>query len=243
MFAHVTSFLAEIQQIQIVKDGGWDWSASAPWIVALLAMLVTLALGAFNYFFNWRIKRMEYLDKLGEELRTDKTLIAATRLLDWEIRTVTIDKVQFHYNVKMLERALVDHATLKPEEGFRPEEVVIRDTFDTFFGFLEKARYAVEIGLLKLEDIFASPMHYYLGKVLEKDEWTGCAVCRFLKAYGFPYTQKLLGEYRDIARFRASSPSYPPGVEADFVARTTAPVVAPGPPAAVTGSDAVSGSG
>lgn len=189
-------------RVELVKHGP-DWGDAAPWLVALGA----LAFSIYQFFTTTRVKRLEYLDGLAKTVRDEPLLQVATQMLDWEVRTIEFRAKRYVYSVTMLEPALGVHTAQASSpsaaaawlRGFNEIETLIRDAFDALFGFLENIQYAVDLNVITQDDVYAAPLSYYLGKLCEKDEWTHCAICRYLAGYGFPKTERLLRYYR--ARF------------------------------------------
>ena len=188
----------DITKVQLISDDRLNLGETAAWLIALLA----LAFSIYQYFSTTRVKRLEYLDSLAVSLREEPLLRAATIMLDWEVRTLEVEDKFYAYSVLLLPRALLAQNAPTPESdtasaGFDETEVFIRDAFDTLFAFFENVQYAVHLGILKQADIYEAPMHYYLGKLVEKDAWTDGAITRYLEQYGFPKAKKLVNQYRD----------------------------------------------
>lgn len=194
----------EALKVEIVKHAdGVDWGGAAPWLIAAAA----LGFSIYQFFTQTKIKRLEYLDGLAKTMRDEPLLGIATQMLDWEVRTIEFEEKRYVYSVTMLQAALAVHTAPVPspeiseiwKKGFNEIETLIRDAFDSLFGFLENVQYAVDLGVLTEENVYAAPFAYYLTKLCEKDQWTNCGICRYLKGYGFPKTERLLTNYR--ARF------------------------------------------
>lgn len=168
-------------------------------IVSLVIGVAGLLFGIYQYFIGRRGKRIEYLDGLVKRLREEPLLKSATLLLDWETRDIKIGERTVDFDVRMLPHALADHNTFENSmiEGFNDDEVAIRDAFDAFFDFCSSVQYVVELGMVNHDDIFSSPLAYYLNKILEKDGMTGEALTKYIRAYSFHKTNKLLEAYKE----------------------------------------------
>jgi hypothetical protein len=193
--------LPEALKVELVKQSSAiDWGGSAPWLIALGALVFSV----YQYRTTTRIKRLEYLDGLAKTMREEPLLKVATQMLDWEVRTIEFDEERYVYSVTMLGPALAVHSApvFSPEisavwkKGFNEIETLIRDAFDALFAFLENVQYAVDLKVATEEDIYNAPLAYYLRKLCEKDRWTSCAICRYLSAYGFPKTERMLKNYK-----------------------------------------------
>ena len=167
-------------------------------IISLLVGVLGLLFGVYQYVISKRWKRMEYLDALIKRFREEPLLKSAAMLLDWETRSIVMDKRTIDFDITMLPHALLDHRKFKDpsKEGFNEDEVAIRDAFDALFDFCVSIQYAVELGMVKYKDIFSSPIAYYLAKVLERDKRSGGAVLTYIKAYGFTRVAELLKNYQ-----------------------------------------------
>jgi len=96
-------------------------------------------------------------------------------------------------------KALAAH----PDQGFDDTEVAIRNTFDHFFGCLERFDQYIETGLVKYKD-FHPYLRYWLAILVEADSGLKTqalvsAVHAFLVAFKYEGVLRLLGRYREHA--------------------------------------------
>lgn len=196
----LNALLASIEpnlRVQVLQDSqGFNWAAAMPWFVAL----ASLGFGYYQYWFNHRIKRLEYLDALAKRPDDDPLLRSAFEILDWDARLIKIRRKKFAYHVFMLPGALRTELDDPEFTGFQSDEVAIREAFDALFNFFEHFCYAVDLGVLSLDDVAAFPPSYYLCRLLDKDAWLGGCITRYLRGYGFQKTAVLM-------RWYASHPS------------------------------------
>ena len=182
-------------------------SAASDYIPVFSAVIAAggVVFGLYQYLVGRRVKRLEYLDGLAKTMREDPLLKAATLLLDWDLREITVGEKKFIYRTPMLNRALLNHNEMVPPDGFTEEESAIRDVLDAFFGFLENVAYAIHIGVITRGDVFAAPWSYYFSKMAEKDSWTGGKVSEYLEVYGFARTKQLLAAYLGHTKYKPTA--------------------------------------
>jgi hypothetical protein len=173
-------------------------------VVAILsvgAVLGGLAFGLYEYHTAQKWKKSEFAARQLEKLSTDSKLALCCQFLDWERRRMlvpsdyaafTTDKV-FVHDWKTLATAM------RPEEettGFNWQEVMYRDYFDHFFGYLERINHSREIRLIRKQDV--SSLKYWLEQI-GTPRFLGAGdrsvFPDFLEYYGYSGVMALMREF------------------------------------------------
>ena len=215
--ADIVVSLSRGSSIHVLQDSqGFNWATAAPWLVTL----ASLGFGFYQYWFNHRIKRLEYLDHLAKRPDDDPMLKSAFELLDWDARLMKIGRQKFAYKVFMLQDALRTDLDDPTFSGFESHEVVIREAFDALFNFFEHFWYAIELDVLSIDDVAAFPPSYYLCRMLDKDKWLDGRITSYLHEYGFPKTAQLMEWFKShpvcICQRRELTPEYREKIERNY---------------------------
>lgn len=107
----------------------------------------------------WR--RMEASQKMLNEMSADPGYHAATTMLDWTSRDYPIGGRR----VRVTEAMMLAALRTAPLD-FDDTEIHIRDSFDTFFYFLERVRHQIEIGMIDIAYVVV-PLRYYACRIDE----------------------------------------------------------------------------
>ncbi len=126
--------------------------------------LFTLWRGIEQYRKDQKWKRAEFVVKEIKEFNSDPAVKKAMLMLDWNQRKIVLseeEEISIEMIDKVLCKALVSKTYKDEEGGFTREESLVRDTFDTFFDYLERFDSFIETGLVTKEE-FSPYLSYWL---------------------------------------------------------------------------------
>jgi hypothetical protein len=125
-----------------------------------LVAFVTAVVGGAFALWRWTIdqkwRRVQYAQTLIKEFLGKKNTKNAFEIID------TVGNVEFAFDgstkrkktINITDRFLVEALkTFSQKERFTDNEVLVRDTFDEFFGDISIFQMHIEAGLIKLNDI------------------------------------------------------------------------------------------
>lgn len=138
--------------------------------------------------------------KLGretvEKLLASPNTRSALRLLDWHEQEFETGLGQ---KIKIEQKEL---GNLLTSYGLRPEEKVIRNTFDDLFDGFELMEHSLQQKLMAFDDV-ALPLRYYVKKLAALNERTfenssqrKCVISYYLKTYEFELASKFLERFK-----------------------------------------------
>lgn len=137
---------------------------------------------------DWR--RVQAAQALMQSMEDDPLSSDAMRMLDWNGRAYPSGSSEKKWNIS---REDARTALRVRGKGFSDVEMYIRDAFDRFFMYWEKAQHGVDTGLIKITHI-EFPLLYWASKINEHRD----VFHRYLQTYGFTGTVNLLGTLEKI---------------------------------------------
>ena len=180
-------------------------------VIALVGAGIAFFSGLFQYRRGQKWKRVEWVAQEMKQLFSDRKVQAALLMLDWGDRYVTLNpdailesERKFRVTDKTVTLALMSHRD-RPE-GFKPEEALIRDGFDTFLDGLERFASYVETGLVKVPDL--APYLKYWADNICKESTSNETEPRILQLRNYMDTYGYRGAYgllRKIAPTKRSN--------------------------------------
>jgi hypothetical protein len=184
-------------------------------IIAALGVLggiVAFSVGLWQYRNAQRWKVLEFVAKEIKEFEQYPAVSNAMMMLDYEGMEIELfpeRKEAKQRVVEVREPLIVSSLIVKQQRDFTDRELVIRDTFDEFFGYLERFDQYVETGLVAYKD-FHPYLRYWLGILAEarsglKTEKLVIAVREFLTAFEYSGVLRLLDRYRKLEAANSAS--------------------------------------
>ena len=110
---------------------------------------------------RWR--RANLAREMVSDLLHDGDAQRAMQMLDWRQRYYRVQG-EAHETTTEITAEDVLRALRTENLKFSKGEMLIRDSFDAFFGHLQQIQHGVQIGLLRIEDV-AYPLRYYARKM------------------------------------------------------------------------------
>lgn len=131
--------------------------------LTVVGAVIGFVIGLNQWSAAQKWKRMEQLDKLIAVFETDPLLRIARYVLDWTSREIKHDgaTVVLRNNDALL--ALRDHTQIQTRPMFPPPQDLIRDSYDTFLGFLLRLEIAISDNLIE-----AAPARRYFAYWAER---------------------------------------------------------------------------
>ncbi len=176
-----------------------DCYLSPDWITAMVALLGGGA-ALWQYWRAQEWKRAEWVAADVKEWLREPEVRNCLLMLDWQERKLPLLVADgtwtttFVYREEMLLHAL-SSPTSPQQQDYTDEEVSIRDSFDRFFGGLERFEDFRERGLVSVRDL--KPYLRYWVEILadsrniQKSAAVRTRLWAYVNDYGFEGTQRL----------------------------------------------------
>lgn len=162
--------------------------------LTLLAGVVAFGIGLYQWKRSQDWQRAAKLDDFVKFFQEDDLLRLAATAVDYTRRTTKFSGEAFHLSNTDALLALRDHKTMGTDEGFTPEQAVLRDAYDALLEFFLRLEIAISAGLLDavaakwafgyyLERFVTFDMHPDEKKVLG-DRTPADMAAGYVRAYG-----------------------------------------------------------
>ena len=158
------------------------------------AIVFAFALLQYHRAENW--KRTEFLAKMYKEFADDLMCQRTMCMLDWSPLSLDLGApgsahiVKYSYD--LLSEVLRAH---KDNDHFKKEEVVIRDTFDRFFMYIEQFERAMQNRVVREKHVYPY-FRYWVELLNGKRHFTKSeTVKEYLETYGFEDVVRFLDRW------------------------------------------------
>jgi hypothetical protein len=144
---------------------------------------------------NW--KKTEFLAKLYSEFSNDPPSLHAFWMIDGDDRTIFFEEgdayVAYPVNLQSISNALRRYV---PRTEFSALDLHIRDSFDSFFVYIEQFDRAIENGLVDKDEVIPY-FTYWIGRLNSPDEDADeeklrIKVLDYIDAIGYVHVQRFL---------------------------------------------------
>jgi len=170
-------------------------------IIAALGVIggvVGFTVGIYRYYVSQLWKKSELASKLLNELANDERLSTCCTMLDYSRRKMVVPKQYqllttenvYIHNYETIAKAMSHEADI---DTFNMVEVMYRDMFDYYFGYLERINHYIDIGLISAIDV--STVRYWLAQIAHPRFSKDQIFDGFLKGYGYIGVYELMDKY------------------------------------------------
>ena len=172
-------------------------------LLGVIGGIVGFSVGLWQYYKAQRWKVLEFVAREVKEFEQQPAVANAMLMLDYEGMDIELfpnaEKTKDRY-IAVDEDLIVKALVVRQDRGFTDVEVAIRDTFDEFFGYLERFDQYIVSGLVRYKD-FHPYLRYWLGILAEgrsglKSPQLVTAVGEFLSAFEYRGVLRLFDRYR-----------------------------------------------
>lgn len=173
-------------------------------IFAALGTVIALVIfcsGLRQYKQAERWKRTEFVANLYSAFSSDPAAIRAMWMLDGDTRTIFFKEGDIHKEYPVNSKVIVEALRrYSPEKEFSPLDLHIRDSFDSFFVYLEQFDRAIKNQLVDEDDV--KPYFIYWIKILnaradnDEEEQLRKQVLDYIEVIGYTHVQRFLARWK-----------------------------------------------
>jgi hypothetical protein len=168
-------------------------------VIGTILTLLTIGFGILQYKKAQKWKRLEFVSNEIDQFESDKDIINARFMLDWDERYIELyyDDKQLNsenrfvlVNDAMIKKALLSESSNPDwDKNFTSNEIRIRDTFDVLFGYFAGFYANIRTGLVSFDEYYPH-IKYWLDILSNpendsKDEEFKKIVRKFLTSYQY----------------------------------------------------------
>lgn len=179
----------------------FDISLIADWATKYKDVFLLLggAFGLYKWSAEQEWQKMKYIAEQVKAFDSDKSVIRAKQMLDWEA-----SKLKFECGEHAISRKKIAHALriYGGDDLFEDYEVEIRGDFDAFFDHLNRFQAFVELGLIEAEKL--DPFLGYWLEILSTDRSNSdepneliTTIQEYVTCYGYERASKLISDTHD----------------------------------------------
>jgi hypothetical protein len=177
--------------------------------LGVIGGLIIFGFAVYQYRRGETWKQSEFIAKLYRDFLDDADCQRAMWMLDWSGRPInfgTVENPPVEVTWDILLAALRKH----DEQGFTDLEMIIRDTFDRFFSYIEQFERAMQNKLVHEQQVypyFAYWIDLLTGERHLRDDVRN-RIWEYVRNYGFKDVERFVDRWpRQRQCLRPSSPS------------------------------------
>lgn len=166
--------------------------------IGAVGTLAIFSLGLWQYRRAETWKKSEFIAKLYKEFVEDAACQRAMWMIDWHSRPINFG-TEAHPDIVDYDEGLLPGAlrTTDNKRKFTETEMKIRDTFDSFFNYIDQFERAMQNNLVQPEQVFPY-FEYWIEMLAGKRHMTAEArtcVMGYIDGYGFKDVRSFLDRW------------------------------------------------